>query len=780
MSKLTELIEQLKREYPSELDLTVEELLDTIWFTIITSSLEEQPQVKELPVTPALSQSETSSNIPSQPPPRIERQRDENLPDIKFPTYLDTEKIDSESKSKGIFLGVKNPPAIPELWKEEICRSLQNLRRKIPNNKTKEIEEEATVQFIAETELYEPIFKPQFKRSLSLSIIIELEKSVLIWYKVVEEIEQIFTNIRVFHEVNIFWMKTNEQKQVILQSSSKYNSEQSSPEKIIKNSPDEQLIIIISDFASLHWYQNYYTNILDKWSQKALVTLLQLFPQRLWTRTALDRKKQVILQSPPMGSINLPYIINQQLTIDDLSLSNQQKYLKLPLISLDPQSLQKWANLVSGQKQVNLPGILVEKTNLPDLHQETSSSTESLPSQIIQALSSEQILSRFYENASEKAQELAHRLSAVPVTLPIIRLIIQSVPSLSSEEFKTRKEQTVLFEKSKTKEEKDVSFLDLNLKFNSEYELPAVIIAEVLMGGLFNPLSDPIKSLNHDSFNLIELEFKPQIREALEKEATEEELVDTITLISDYISQSLGLDQEIFEAILLDPSLKAELPESVRHFAEISASTLQKLGGVYSEFVKQYTNVEKSVSPPSEIASLEIFEFEAEVAIIVFEEEEPLQQWTFQTPTVNRRGETIETPTYTASYFTEHLTDNVILEMVDIPSGTFTMGSPENKGYSQERPQHNVTLSSFFMGKYPITQAQWKAIASLTDLKENIDLEEDPSSFKNPYQKDQETIDRWLRPVENVNWYEAVEFCQRLSKLDFGQKKFVSVYFTLN
>ncbi|NQZ63500.1 MAG: formylglycine-generating enzyme family protein [Crocosphaera sp.] len=575
-------------------------------------------------------------------------------------------------------------------------------------------------------------------------------------------------------------MKTNEQKQVILQSSSKYNSEQSSPEKIIKNSPDEQLIIIISDFASLHWYQNYYTNILDKWSQKALVTLLQLFPQRLWTRTALDRKKQVILQSPPMGSINLPYIINQQLTIDDLSLSNQQKYLKLPLISLDPQSLQKWANLVSGQKQVNLPGILVEKTNLPDLHQETSSSTESLPSQIIQALSSEQILSRFYENASEKAQELAHRLSAVPVTLPIIRLIIQSVPSLSSEEFKTRKEQTVLFEKSKTKEEKDVSFLDLNLKFNSEYELPAVIIAEVLMGGLFNPLSDPIKSLNHDSFNLIELEFKPQIREALEKEATEEELVDTITLISDYISQSLGLDQEIFEAILLDPSLKAELPESVRHFAEISASTLQKLGGVYSEFVKQYTNVEKSVSPPSEIASLEIFEFEAEVAIIVFEEEEPLQQWTFQTPTVNRRGETIETPTYTASYFTEHLTDNVILEMVDIPSGTFTMGSPENKGYSQERPQHNVTLSSFFMGKYPITQAQWKAIASLTDLKENIDLEEDPSSFKNPYQKDQETIDRWLRPVENVNWYEAVEFCQRLSKLDFGQKKFVSVYFTLN
>ncbi|EAZ92929.1 formylglycine-generating enzyme family protein [Crocosphaera chwakensis] len=132
------------------------------------------------------------------------------------------------------------------------------------------------------------------------------------------------------------------------------------------------------------------------------------------------------------------------------------------------------------------------------------------------------------------------------------------------------------------------------------------------------------------------------------------------------------------------------------------------------------------------------------------------QKWTFETPTVNRRGEIITTTTYTASYFTEYLTDNIILEMVAIPGGTFTMGSPENEkgSYDDERPQHNVTISPFFMGKYPITQAQWKAIASRTDLKVYIDVNEDPSNFKGDD-----------RPVEQVNWYEAVEFCQRLSKL---------------
>ncbi|WP_232826363.1 formylglycine-generating enzyme family protein [Cyanothece sp. BG0011] len=737
MSRLTDLIEQLKREYPSELDLNVEELLDALWFTIVTSQSEEKPTVNQSRDTPSLSQSEPSLNTPSQPPPPIKTEAENYPPERKFPSYANTDKIDSKSKSKGIFFDVQDPPAIPDFWKQEICRTLQTLRRKIPSNKSQEIDEEATVQFIGETELYEPIFKPKFKRSLSISLIIELEKSVLIWYKVVKEIEAIFKKIGVFHEINIFWIKTNDENQVILQSSYKDNSVKYKPEQIINNSPAEQLIIIISDFSSVRWYQNYYTNILDKWSQKALVTLLQLFPKRLWNRTALDRKNPVILQSPSMGETNSPYTLNQQLTIKDSLLSHQQNYLKLPIITLDPQSLQKWVNLVSGQKQVNLPGILVKKTNLSNLH------TESKPSQIIQSLSSEQILNRFYENASEKAQELAHRLSAVPVTFPIIRLIIQAVPSLSSENFKTKKV-------------KKASFLNSIVNLNHDYELPAVIIAEVLMGGLFNPLSSPINSLSSDSFNLIELEFKPEIREALEQEATEEELVDTITLISDYISQYLGEDQDIFEALLLDSSLKAELPESVRHFAEISASTLQNLGGVYSEFVKQYTTAESSVSQPSEIPlleTLETFEFEAEVAIIVFEEE-PLQQWTFETPTVNRRGEIIKTTTHTASYFNEPLTDNVILTMVAIPGGTFTMGSSENEGYSNEQPQHNVTLSAFFMGKYPITQAQWKAIASQTNLKVNIDLDEDPSNFKGDN-----------RPVERVNWYEAVEFCQRLSKL---------------
>ncbi len=91
--------------------------------------------------------------------------------------------------------------------------------------------------------------------------------------------------------------------------------------------------------------------------------------------------------------------------------------------------------------------------------------------------------------------------------------------------------------------------------------------------------------------------------------------------------------------------------------------------------------------------------------------------------------------------------------MVYIPGGSFDMGSPEDEKRrdEDESPQHRVTVSTFFISRYPVTQAQWQAIASLD--KVDIDLKADPSRFKGDN-----------RPVEQVNWYDAVEFCARLSR----------------
>ena len=78
--------------------------------------------------------------------------------------------------------------------------------------------------------------------------------------------------------------------------------------------------------------------------------------------------------------------------------------------------------------------------------------------------------------------------------------------------------------------------------------------------------------------------------------------------------------------------------------------------------------------------------------------------------------------------FIENLGNYVFLEMLKISGGKFIMGSPYGEGDDSEKPQHQVTVPPFFMGKYPVTQAQWERIAALP--KVNIDLHPQPSHFQ--------------------------------------------------
>jgi formylglycine-generating enzyme required for sulfatase activity/uncharacterized caspase-like protein len=102
----------------------------------------------------------------------------------------------------------------------------------------------------------------------------------------------------------------------------------------------------------------------------------------------------------------------------------------------------------------------------------------------------------------------------------------------------------------------------------------------------------------------------------------------------------------------------------------------------------------------------------------------------------------VSEPELKSNLITEDLGNNVKLEMVTIPAGSFTMGSDESD-YDDEKPQHQVKLQEFYLGKYPVTQEQYQAI-----------MGNNPSKFK----------DNPKNPVELVSWDDAQEFCQKLNQ----------------
>ncbi|WP_079291182.1 formylglycine-generating enzyme family protein [Cylindrospermopsis raciborskii] len=121
-----------------------------------------------------------------------------------------------------------------------------------------------------------------------------------------------------------------------------------------------------------------------------------------------------------------------------------------------------------------------------------------------------------------------------------------------------------------------------------------------------------------------------------------------------------------------------------------------------------------------------------------------MRTFSFEVVSSNKEGKILNKKSVSANYFVEDLGNGIILEMIEIPGGIFMMGSQENEKDRNinEGPLHQVKISSFFMGKYLITQEQYYAI-----------IGNNPSNFRGN-----------KNPVEEVSWQNAVKFCQKLSQ----------------
>jgi formylglycine-generating enzyme required for sulfatase activity len=112
----------------------------------------------------------------------------------------------------------------------------------------------------------------------------------------------------------------------------------------------------------------------------------------------------------------------------------------------------------------------------------------------------------------------------------------------------------------------------------------------------------------------------------------------------------------------------------------------------------------------------------------------------------------------------EPLGGELALEMVPIPAGEFLMGSPEDEeGRAEdEGPRHRVRLAPFSLARTPITQAQWRQVARWQPAPGEPpwqrDMDPEPSFFKS------DPAEAERRPVECVSWFDAMEFCRRLSQ----------------
>jgi formylglycine-generating enzyme required for sulfatase activity len=258
-------------------------------------------------------------------------------------------------------------------------------------------------------------------------------------------------------------------------------------------------------------------------------------------------------------------------------------------------------------------------------------------------------------------------------------------------------------------------------------------LAEVFFSGLvekstFSPEGATVPDAWYD--------FYPGIRQLLLADSANRRTIDIWRGIGDYIRDHYGEFRD-FSALIPNPqgSLEDAVSDRSLYFAEVDAAVLRTWGGEYADIAQ---NIEERVRQRKQ----EILT------------PEKLLKFTFETLYVDKRGEITKRESREAYYYEEPLGEGIEpLTMVAIPGGEFLMGSPGEKyDNKSEKPQHPVSVSAFYLSQTLITRAQWRFVAHLP--REGKDLDPDPAEFKESDNN----------PVERVRWYDAIEFCARLSR----------------
>jgi formylglycine-generating enzyme required for sulfatase activity len=734
------------------LDLNATEMADALWLVL---------EIRKYGSTSA-----SADPIPSQPGAEAEVIEQfvvdgepvlpmMSRPSIPVAIAQPEEKVAAGQSGTALPIAIPAASALPQAM--QIARSLRPLMRKVKSRNRQMFDEEATVIRIVDQEIWSPVMQPAPERWLELAIVVEETSVFEVWQETIAEFQQLMERHGAFRDVRAWQWVSDGDGRARLFRRKLTGIDRSQPRQAgeLLDPTGRRLIWFVSDCTSAGWRSGAVPDVLEQWMQHNPVTVLQLLPGRFWDRSTLGWGYPVWLGATEPGLLNDRLIVEglpkrswREFAEDDaerLALKPRAR-LTLPVVTLDPLSLGQWAKMMVGSGDPLTAGIVLDLNELV----EYAAAYADEKQQEVESLTPEQLVQRFRGTASSTARRLAEMMAAVPVSGSVIRLIQRNMLPQSST---VHVAEIVLSGLLQVKSQAS----DAHSKaVRSRYEFDSAVRKLLISAVPIRATEDVMEKVADDALSRLPEEVRRRLTEDIERR--------------------LGRSPRSFEAFLVpelltDLQLDDETRLELLPFAEIGCEVLRCLGSEYAAIVDQVASIPIGESIPSisqpepELLGWEFpaaQEFEFEFGVFEETEDEPLHAIQFMSATletemsgiIRRQPKlVIKQSVGLTSGYTESLGDRLNLQMVAIPGGSFQMGSPESElqRSNSESPQHLVTVAPFFMGRCPVTQAQWRVVAELPQVRQK--LNPDPARFKGSD-----------RPVENVSWRDATEFCDRLSQ----------------
>jgi hypothetical protein len=285
--------------------------------------------------------------------------------------------------------------------RQDIGRALRPLKRRHPSRREQVFDADATVGRFCETGILQPVFTPARERWFDVTVVVDESPTMAPWTETAAAFADLLERHGAFGRVDRRHLRvTGDDVQLTGATGVEANGQD------LTDTTARRIVLVLSDCIDPVWRGDVVWARLREWGRAGPVALVQLLPERLWPLTALGAAEIAISSDRPgrpnaRVTIEQPWWASPDAPIVDV----------IPVLSLDEQSLSPWARFMTGESTAAIVG--VEATPPPVADEMT-----------VTADTPERRLAIFRATASPAAYRLAVWLSAIEVSLPLARILL--------------------------------------------------------------------------------------------------------------------------------------------------------------------------------------------------------------------------------------------------------------------------------------------------------------------------------------------------------------------
>lgn len=294
-----------------------------------------------------------------------------------------------------------------------LMRALRPIGRRSIGGPGEELDEQLTVERSIERMVLTPVLRPAESRWLDVALVVDSHHSMLLWSDLVEEVRGLLTRSGVFRDVRT-WRLTGTGPGGVPMVAHHRDSPPRNPLELV-DPAGRRLILVLSDTVAGGWREAPLRGVLRQWSAHNAVAVLNVLPERLWTRGAVRPVPFAVRADRPAAATRSWQRV-------PMTRRARGGGAVIPVVGIASGSLARLVRVVSGDGRWRRLACL--RLDAEPAREAAYDTTAGAPKFVPDPL---EAVERFRASASPTAQRLADHLAAVPLTLPVMTLVRRSL-----------------------------------------------------------------------------------------------------------------------------------------------------------------------------------------------------------------------------------------------------------------------------------------------------------------------------------------------------------------